>query len=143
MQVTPAPGSPHVLMDFSTAVRAIYNLCLNAGEAILPGSGAGVVTLVNECVCLDAVRAARVKRTDGDPFLCCGVSDTGMGISPEVVARLFTPFVTTKPPGKGTGLGLAMVGRAVRRAGGFIELESGSGNGATFRLWLPLDPRAA
>jgi two-component system cell cycle sensor histidine kinase/response regulator CckA len=66
------------------------------------------------------------------------VADTGCGIAPEMLPKIFQPFFTTKENGKGTGLGLPIVQRVAHEAGGFIEVESVLGQGTTFHLYLPL-----
>ena len=70
------------------------------------------------------------------------VSDSGVGLSPQVKERLFEPFFTTKEEGQGTGLGLATSWTIVAAAGGFIRAEGTEGQGATFRVFLPAPPRA-
>lgn len=65
------------------------------------------------------------------------VHDTGQGIAPEVLGRLFEAYFTTKPQGKGTGLGLSQVYGTIRRANGFVDVESKPGQGACFTLGVP------
>ncbi|MGD0746156.1 MAG: ATP-binding protein, partial [Verrucomicrobiota bacterium] len=76
---------------------------------------------------------------EGGDGVWVSVTDTGGGIPPEQINRIFEPFYTTKH--KGTGLGLMIVQRIVRAHGGRIELESHVGRGTTFRIWLPLHER--
>ena len=75
-------------------------------------------------------------------YVCITVTDTGMGIRPEVLARVFEPFFTTKEIGKGTGLGLSMVYSTMQQMGGDIEIESRPGEGTSVRLMLPAAPLA-
>jgi len=70
-------------------------------------------------------------------FLRVAVADTGAGMPPEVLARVGEPFFTTKPAGKGTGLGLTMARQFAERAGGTLRIESAPGQGTTVTLWLP------
>ncbi len=113
-------GSPiPVTVDPSQLEHAIVNLVVNARDAM---PGGGVVTI-------------RVARQEG--FSVLEVRDTGMGIAPSAMPHLFEPFYTTKPPGKGTGLGLATVYGIVEQAGGTIHVASEPGHGTTFTIALP------
>jgi signal transduction histidine kinase len=116
-----APHAPeHVLMDPTQLEQVVMNLVVNARDAI---TGRGQVT-----VRVAAVDAGRVA---------IEVIDTGCGMSPEVAARVFEPYFTTKELGKGTGLGLATVHSIVAHVGGEIHVESELGRGTTFRITLP------
>jgi CheY-like chemotaxis protein len=115
--------------------QAIMNLCVNARDAMPEG---GELTLRTESVLLapehPRVRAGEVLSGE---YVVVRVSDTGVGIAPEQIGRIFDPFYTTKEVGKGTGLGLAVVYGVVRDAGGFVDVESRWGQGTTFALYLP------
>ena len=76
------------------------------------------------------------------PFATLSMSDTGVGMSSEVMTRLFEPFFTTKDRGHGTGLGLAAVYGTVKQLGGYIEVSSELGQGSAFRVCLPRTDRA-
>ncbi|MGE0080352.1 MAG: bacteriohemerythrin [Thiohalomonadaceae bacterium] len=104
--------------------QVFMNLLVNAAQAI---ERKGVITL-------------RTRRR-GD-MAVIEISDTGAGIAQEHLGRIFEPFFTTKPVGKGTGLGLSIAYGIMEKHGGHIEVESAPGHGATFRLWLPLNPAA-
>ena len=112
---------PLAPFDAAQIKQVLVNLCKNAMQAMTRG---GVLTLGTEA------------REDG---VCLVVSDTGGGIPPEMLSRIFEPFYTTKK--KGSGLGLMIVQRIVRDHGGRIQLESNVGQGTTFRIWLPLAER--
>jgi signal transduction histidine kinase len=120
-----APGLPAVRLGQRQLVQVLMNLLLNAADAVemaVPARRAHIV-----------VRALRVE---GGVRL--EVEDNGPGIPPEVLSRLFEPFFTTKPPGKGTGLGLALCREYVCRAGGMLHAENRAQGGARFVLVLPL-----
>src|SRR4030095_1557374 len=95
----------------------------------------GRLTIANSIVALNESQARRVKRKPGAKFMRCSVSDTGTGIPPELLPRIFNPFFTTKDKGKGTGLGLSIVHNVVSKAGGFIEVESIVGKGQTSHIY--------
>jgi signal transduction histidine kinase len=121
-----SPG--RVLIDRGHLERAVLNLVLNARDAMATG---GTIRIH---VCAD-------DTSDGDgppgPYVRIDVKDTGAGIIAADRERIFEPFFTTKEHGHGTGLGLAVVRRAVDRAGGFMRVESEPGKGATFEIFLP------
>lgn len=114
--------------------QVVMNLGTNAVQAMADGRGLLSVRL----------RRADVARSRGAPLqpgnVCIEVFDTGCGMPPEVKARIFEPFYTTKAAGVGTGLGLAVVFGIVQSHNGLIEVESEEGRGTCFRITLPLDP---
>jgi PAS domain S-box-containing protein len=137
--VAEVDGDPWVTADATLMNQALLNLCLNARDAMTQG---GTLT----------VRAAAVEVAPADTihpdartglYARLTVADTGVGMSPEVRARLFEPFFTTKEVGKGTGLGLAMVHGIARQHGGWVECDSAPGLGTRFDVFLPLLPAAA
>jgi PAS domain S-box-containing protein len=130
----PAPGELRVRMDPTQLDQILVNLCLNSRDAI---TGGGRVTIQTEPATLDA------ETWSGSPGLIPGnyilltVSDTGMGMTPEVIDHIFEPFFTTKDIGQGTGLGLATVYGIVQQNRGAIRVSSTPGHGTTFRIFLP------
>jgi len=117
--------------------QVLMNLCLNARDAITPP---GVIRIETRRLPAGTrPRTSGLQVVAGD-FVCLSVSDTGCGMSEEVQARIFEPFFTTKEPGKGTGLGLAMVFAIVRQHGGWIECHSQLGHGTRFDIYLPRAP---
>jgi CheY-like chemotaxis protein len=121
---------PPVYANESRLGQVFMNLIMNAAQAIPEGRAAD-----NE------IRIA--TSLDGDGRVRIAISDTGCGMSPEVVAKCFTPFFTTKPIGVGTGLGLAICHQLVAAAGGEILVDTRLGTGTTFTVVLPAMAGAA
>jgi PAS domain S-box-containing protein len=133
LEIDVAPGLRAVLMDHAQLEQVLLNLFLNAGHAMPDG---GRLFLRAENLMLASDEAARHEVAPG-AFVKLLVADTGVGMDAATQARIFEPFFTTKAPGQGTGLGLASVYGIVKNHGGFIEVESALGEGATFSLFLP------
>ncbi len=114
--------------------QAVLNLAINARDALPRG---GRLTLRTADVEKDAAAARDLDDLAPGRYALLEVSDNGCGMTEEVMARLFEPFFTTKDVGKGTGLGLSMVYGFVKQSGGAVQVQSTSGQGATFRIYLP------
>jgi len=128
------PGTaPAVIADSAQLEQVMMNLAVNARDAM---DGKGRLTLETSTVDLDHESGALHGLTAGR-YVVLAVSDTGIGIAPEVQRRIFDPFFTTKEPGKGTGLGLSIVHGIIAQAGGAIDVYSERGRGTTFRVRLP------
>jgi PAS domain S-box-containing protein len=120
--------------DPGQMAQVLFNLCLNARDA-MPEGGRLLLETANVTVEDDQARQQLSGRPG--PFVRLRVSDTGCGMPPEVRARIFEPFFTTKGPGKGTGLGLAMVFGIVQQHGGWVECTSAVNAGTCFDVYLP------
>ena len=114
--------------------NAILNLAINARDAMPNG---GMLTIETRLVTLDADVAGRIANARPGEYVMLTVSDTGHGMSPEVLKHAMEPFFTTKEPGKGTGLGLATVHSTVRQSGGFVAIDSTEGEGTSVHLYFP------
>jgi len=114
--------------------QVIMNLAVNARDAIAAN---GTLRLVTENVDVDDAFVAAHPGAMTGPHVRVTVSDTGSGMGPDVLAHLFEPFYTTKPLGKGTGLGLATVYGIVKQSGGYIWVESTPGEGTSFMIHFP------
>jgi len=120
--------------DQNQLESALLNLTINARDA-MPEGGKLVIETRNEHLG-DAHEAKLRDVVPGDYVAIC-VTDTGVGMTPEVVSRAFDPFFTTKPIGQGTGLGLSMIYGFTRQSGGYAKIESEVGKGTTVKLYLP------
>jgi signal transduction histidine kinase len=121
---------PAVLGDEGRLGQLFLNLLLNAAQAIPEGASERNEIRV-------AARTALGEYGGRQASACVEVSDTGVGMSREVLSKIFDPFFTTKPVGSGTGLGLSICHAIAVDLGGRIEVESQPGQGSTFRVWLP------
>ena len=136
---TSVPGHAWPIeVDRSQLETAVLNLAINARDAM---HGEGVIELAAQNVTLDAAFCAGLDVEPGD-YLCLEMSDTGSGMSEEVMSHALEPFFTTKPEGHGTGLGLSMVFGFVKQSGGHLSLSSDVGKGTTVRLYFPRASRA-
>ncbi|MFJ4345539.1 ATP-binding protein [Pseudomonas sp. NPDC089401] len=122
-------ASCHIRADLSQLETAVINLMLNGRDAM---AGEGTLRLQLQA-------DQRMAGQDG-PFAAISVSDSGVGIAPELLERIFDPFFTTKAPGEGTGLGLSQVFGFAKQSGGDIKVSSVQGQGTRFTLYLPQEP---
>jgi PAS domain S-box-containing protein len=123
-----------VVADPTEMHQVIMNLGTNAGHAMKPK--AGLLEFELESLELDSHTAPALAIPPGT-YVHLIVRDTGRGMTPEVLARIFEPFFSTKAPGHGTGLGLTLVQKIVHRSGGWIKVNSQLGMGTTFHVYLP------
>jgi signal transduction histidine kinase len=128
-----AGGLWTILVDPNQLENVLLNLCINARDAMVNG---GKLTIETGNRWLDD-RSARARDLPPGQYVSICVSDTGTGMSPEVIARAFDPFFTTKPLGTGTGLGLSMTYGFARQSGGQVRIYSEVGKGAVVCLYLP------
>jgi two-component system, cell cycle sensor histidine kinase and response regulator CckA len=124
----------HVMADRTQLLQVLMNLLNNARDAM---GNKGTLTISLGEVELPAPETPAANHLPPGPYLRLTVQDTGPGIPPEHLERIFKPFFTTKPAGKGTGLGLAVVQSVVARHNGTVWVESKPGEGATFHVLLP------
>jgi two-component system, cell cycle sensor histidine kinase and response regulator CckA len=126
------PELEHVCMDEGQLEQVLLNLAVNARDAMPDG---GLLTVETGTLIAPPAHAQGLQPAHA--YVRLRVSDTGSGMSPEVVARIFEPFFTTKGPGKGTGIGLSTVQGVIAQAGGIIDVTTAPGYGTTFDVILP------
>ena len=133
VELVAANGLWNTLVDPNQLENALLNLCINARDA-MPAGGRLIIETANRS--LDE-GAARESNLPPGQYVSLSVSDTGTGMSPEVIRRAFDPFFTTKPVGQGTGLGLAMIYGFAQQCGGQAHIYSELGEGTLVCLYLP------
>jgi signal transduction histidine kinase len=136
IELTVVPGKQigHVKADSGYVGQVLMNLVVNARDAMPNG---GRLTIATNDATLDENYARAHKGAIPGDYVMFSVSDTGTGMSEEIKARLFEAFFTTKPKGKGTGLGLATCQTIVQQSGGYIGVCSEMGKGTTFKVYFP------
>jgi signal transduction histidine kinase/CheY-like chemotaxis protein len=134
-----AGGLWNTLVDPAQVENAILNLAINARDAMPKG---GKLTIEAGNAFLDAAYAAEHEEVKPGQFVLLAITDTGIGMSQEVLAHAFEPFFTTKEAGRGTGLGLSMVWGFVKQSGGHLKIYSELGQGTTIKVYLPREHRS-
>ena len=134
MTIVPGKHLGHLKADCGHVGQVLMNLVVNARDAMPNG---GKLTITTDNATLDGDFARTHPDTILGNWVRLSVSDTGVGMTDEVKARLFEAFFTTKPKGKGTGLGLATCQTIVQQSGGHIDVDSEVGKGTTFKVYFP------
>jgi len=130
------PDLAWILADPIQIHSLIMNLCANAAHAI--GKDIGSVKIDVEDVEIDSKTASGHRDLSPGSYQKVTVSDTGIGMTPEIMDRIFDPFFTTKEPGEGTGMGLSMVHGIVKRHKGAMSVQSKPGKGTKFDFFFPI-----
>lgn len=139
VQTAIGEGLWNTLVDPGNVENALLNMAINARDA-MEGQGRLIVEAAN--VVLDTDYVTTHEAITRGEYVMVAVSDTGSGMSTEVIEQAFEPFFTTKPEGRGTGLGLSMVYGFVKQSGGHVEIASVPGQGSTIKLYLPRSGQA-
>jgi PAS domain S-box-containing protein len=127
-----AEDAPRAMVDANQLESALLNLVINARDAMPDGGEVEIYTS------LQTVPDDMGDRASATPYVRLCVSDTGIGMDEETVARVFEPFFTTKPIGQGTGLGMSMIYGFINQSNGHVRITSSPGKGTTICLYLPV-----
>jgi PAS domain S-box-containing protein len=134
IKVETMAGDPRCLIDPSQLESAILNLSINARDAMPNG---GKLTVETQAAYLDRFYAEKNPEVVPGHYVLVAVSDSGTGMAPELLEKVFQPFFTTKAAGKGSGLGLSMVYGFIKQSGGHIQVYSEVGHGTSIKMYLP------
>jgi CheY-like chemotaxis protein len=134
LKVDLASDLPPALIDSNQLESAILNLAINARDAMDAG---GELKIATSRAHIREPRPGNPNEISPGDYVCISVSDTGSGMSDEILAKAFDPFFTTKPIGQGTGLGLSMIYGFVQQSRGHVDIDSRPGRGTTVTLYLP------
>jgi PAS domain S-box-containing protein len=134
LKVETMAGDPRSLIDPSQLESAILNLSINARDAMPDG---GKLTIETQSAYLDRYYAEKNPDVVPGHYVLVAVSDSGTGMAPDLIEKVFQPFFTTKAAGKGSGLGLSMVYGFIKQSGGHIQVYSEVGHGTSIKMYLP------
>lgn len=134
VEIVRSGGLWNTFVDVVQVENAILNLAINARDAM---EGSGKLTIEVGNAFLDDAYASQHDEVEAGQYVMLALTDTGSGMSPDILAKVFDPFFTTKPVGKGTGLGLSMVHGFVKQSGGHLKLYSEVGEGTSVKLYFP------
>ena len=126
-----------VVADSGQIEQVLMNLATNARDAMPRGGSLSIVTALRE---LDSDFVREHGHVTAGTYALLSVTDSGTGMPNKTKDKIFEPFFTTKEPGKGTGLGLAMVYGTIKQHNGFMDVQSEEGKGTTFSIYLPITP---
>ncbi len=135
LEIQPGTDIWPIKADATMLETAILNLCINARDAMLPKGGRLSIETANRV--LDAAWCKDMEDIEPGEYVEIAVTDTGCGIAPENLEKVFQPFFTTKGPEAGSGLGLSMIYGFAKQSGGHIKIYSEVGHGTTMRMFLP------
>ena len=140
LQVSHAHDTWQLIGDPTQIQQVLLNLCVNARDA-MPSGGTLIIAAKN--VMVDEHYVAMNQQAEAGMYVAIWVTDSGTGITDDIIDQIFEPFFTTKEVGKGTGLGLSSVQAIVKNHGGFIDVYTEPNNGTTFKIYLPAQASTA